>query len=62
MFYLDLYYFFLVFFLWNKLYIKAEMPPETLILRIQLYTFLHFSYQVEAFNGCYDKLCWFLFE
>ena len=27
-------------------------------------TFLHFSYQSEAFNGCYDKLCtmkWFDF-
>ena len=38
----------LSFFLWNK----------------NFCTFLHFSYQSEAFNGCYDKLCtmkWFVF-
>ena len=53
--------FFFVFFLRNKtLYEKyirqAGMFLETFILRINS-TFLHFFYQVEAFDRCYDKLC-----
>ena len=50
-----------------KLYIKSArqvgMFLETFILKI-LSAFLHFSYQVEAFSGWYDKLCarkWFSF-
>ena len=34
------------------------------LLKKNCCTFLHFSYQVETFNGCYDKLCtkkWFDF-
>ena len=49
---------FLVFFLRNFLYMKgtwqAGMSLETFWEFSS--TFLHFSYQAEAFNGCYDKL------
>ena len=52
MFYQDFWYFFFVYFMWNKtVYENAQqagMPLETFYELTS--TFLHFSYQVESFN------------
>ena len=66
MFYLDFWYFLFVFFLRNKtsyesIYEKQECLWKHLLWEFSS-TFWRFSYQAEAFNGRYDKLCtikWF---